>query len=339
MRSRTRYGVPPQRYPELAAIVGETSDNLPGVPGVGQGYAAKWINEYDGLDNVIAHADKITGKKGESLREHLGDVIRNRQLNALVCDLDLAVEPTTSRRSRGTASRCTSSSTPGVPRAARPPVRDVTSAGGDRRHRLRAGRRSALGPRRGRRLARRHALERRVRSACRSQGTLAARAPVRSTRSRWPPRRRRRLGRRGRRSRPRTTPRSPTWFADPRPAQGLHDAKGPMLALAARGWSLRGLASDTALSAYLARPDQRSYDLADLTLRYLKRELKVGARRRRAAHASTRVEDAARRAETAMLARPGRSRPGRRTRRRARGARRHAACSPTSSCRSSTCSR
>ncbi len=56
----------------------------------------------------------------------------------------------------------------------------------------------------------------------------------------------------------------------------LHDAKGPMLALAARGWTLAGLERDTALSAYLARPDQRSYDLADLTLRYLKRELKAG---------------------------------------------------------------
>src|SRR3954462_15458450 len=95
-----RYGIPPERYPELAALVGETSDNLPGVPGVGQGYAAKWINQYDGLDNVITHADEITGKKGEALREHLGDVIRNRQLNALVRDLpldkapvDLAVRP------------------------------------------------------------------------------------------------------------------------------------------------------------------------------------------------------------------------------------------------------
>ena len=88
-----KYGVPPHRYPELAAIVGETSDNLPGVPGVGQGYAAKWINQFDGLDNVIARADEITGKKGEALRAHLGDVIRNRQLNALVRDLTLPVRP------------------------------------------------------------------------------------------------------------------------------------------------------------------------------------------------------------------------------------------------------
>ena len=67
-----------------------------------------------------------------------------------------------------------------------------------------------------------------------------------------------------------------TWLADEKVPKVLHDAKGPMLALAARGWELGGLERDTALSAYLARPDQRSYDLADLTLRYLKRELKAG---------------------------------------------------------------
>ena len=65
------------------------------------------------------------------------------------------------------------------------------------------------------------------------------------------------------------------WLADGAVPKVLHDAKGPMLALRARGWRLAGLERDTALSAYLARPDQRSYDLADLTLRYLKRELKA----------------------------------------------------------------
>ncbi len=89
-----RYGVPPQRYPELAALVGETSDNLPGVPGVGPKTAAKWITQYDGLDNVIANADQIKGKAGDSFREHLGDVIRNRRLNALVCDLELTATVT-----------------------------------------------------------------------------------------------------------------------------------------------------------------------------------------------------------------------------------------------------
>lgn len=76
-----KYKVPPHRYPELAALTGETADNLPGVPGVGPGFAAKWINQFDGLENVIAHAGEISGKKGEALREHIPDVLRNRKLN------------------------------------------------------------------------------------------------------------------------------------------------------------------------------------------------------------------------------------------------------------------
>ena len=88
-----RYGVMPERYPHLAALVGEPSDNLPGVPGVGPKTAAKWINLYDGLDGVIAHAGQIKGKAGQSLRDHLDDVMRNRRLNHLLTDLDLGVAP------------------------------------------------------------------------------------------------------------------------------------------------------------------------------------------------------------------------------------------------------
>ena len=88
-----RYGVPPERYPQLAALVGESSDNLPGVPGVGPKTAAKWITLYDGLDGVIARADQIKGKAGQSLRKHMADVVRNRRLNHLVTDLDLKVAP------------------------------------------------------------------------------------------------------------------------------------------------------------------------------------------------------------------------------------------------------
>jgi DNA polymerase-1 len=67
------------------------------------------------------------------------------------------------------------------------------------------------------------------------------------------------------------------WLADPDRPKVLHDAKGPMLALSARGWTLLGLTTDTALAAYLVRPDQRSYDLADLVLRNLGRELRAEA--------------------------------------------------------------
>lgn len=84
-----KYLVPPARYPELAALVGETSDNLPGVPGVGPKTAAKWIAQYDGLDNIVARAEQVPGKAGQSLRDHLDDVVRNRRLNALLRDLEL----------------------------------------------------------------------------------------------------------------------------------------------------------------------------------------------------------------------------------------------------------
>ena len=65
------------------------------------------------------------------------------------------------------------------------------------------------------------------------------------------------------------------WLADPTRPKVMHDSKPALLAFAAHGWQLAGVATDTALAAYLARPDQRSYDLADLALRYLHRELRV----------------------------------------------------------------
>ncbi|MDO4254657.1 MAG: DNA polymerase I [Kocuria sp.] len=86
-----KYKVPPQYYPDLAALTGEQADNLPGVPGVGPGFAAKWIEAYGDLESVISHAEKITGKKGEALRENLDLVRRNRKLNRLETGLDLGV--------------------------------------------------------------------------------------------------------------------------------------------------------------------------------------------------------------------------------------------------------
>ena len=93
-----RYGIGPELYPDLAALVGETSDNLPGVPGVGEKTAAKWLLAHGGLAGVIAAADTIKGKAGESLRAHLPDVERNRRLNRLVDDLALDVEVEELRR-------------------------------------------------------------------------------------------------------------------------------------------------------------------------------------------------------------------------------------------------
>ncbi|MEY4993889.1 MAG: hypothetical protein RIS82_1011 [Actinomycetota bacterium] len=83
-----KYGIHARQYPDLAALVGETSDNLPGIPGVGPKTAAKWLQAYGDLNGVLAAANSITGKVGESLREHQGLAVRNRRLNHLVRDLD-----------------------------------------------------------------------------------------------------------------------------------------------------------------------------------------------------------------------------------------------------------
>lgn len=83
-----KYGVHAEQYPDLAALVGETSDNLPGIPGVGPKTAAKWLQHYGTLGNILENAHEITGKVGESLREHSELAVRNRRLNHLVRDLD-----------------------------------------------------------------------------------------------------------------------------------------------------------------------------------------------------------------------------------------------------------
>lgn len=87
-----KYKVTPAQYPDLAALRGETADNIPGVPGVGDGFAARWINQFGSLDGICEHADEIGGKKGESLRANIDQVKLNRKVNALVRDVDLGVD-------------------------------------------------------------------------------------------------------------------------------------------------------------------------------------------------------------------------------------------------------
>jgi DNA polymerase-1 len=267
-----KYGVPPHRYPELAAIVGETSDNLPGVPGVGAGFAAKWINQFDGLDNVIAHAEEITGKKGESLREHLDDVIRNRRLNALVCDLPLEVEPDDLVRTEWDRQAALElldelefrgELRTRILDTLAPAEEPVVEAGFDLAGRtiepgdlgsyleglvgepvglyVRGSWGSGTGRIDGLAFALADGQAAYVDATALAADDDAALA---------------------------------AWLADPERPKILHDANGPLLAVRAHGWRLCGLATDTAMMAYLVAPDQRSYALADLTLRYLKRELR-----------------------------------------------------------------
>ena len=267
-----KYGVPPHRYPELAALVGEDSDNLPGVPGVGPKTAAKWINEHDGLEGVITHADKIKGKAGDNLRAHLGDVMRNRKLNALVLDLPLPVGPADLARQpwdRHEVHTLFDGLEFRVLRDRLFETLESVEVIDDSGFELLAERLEPGGL--GEWLEEHASGDARV--GLTVQGTWragtgevfsVALAAADGTAAWF--------------DAGEVTPEDDaafvSWLGSPERPKVMHDAKGPMLALAARGWELRGLVVDTALAAYLVRPDQRSYDLADLTLRYLRRELK-----------------------------------------------------------------
>ena len=84
---REKYGLSPAQYPDFAAVRGDPSDNLPGIPGVGEKTASKWITEFGSLAALVDRVDEVKGKAGDALREHLANVLRNRQLTALVTDL------------------------------------------------------------------------------------------------------------------------------------------------------------------------------------------------------------------------------------------------------------
>jgi len=266
-----KYGVPPRLYSDLAALVGESSDNLPGVPGVGPKTAAKWIQQYGDLTGVVAHVGEIKGKAGESLRDNLDAVMRNRRLNQLVHDVPVDV------------------SVDGLQRQSwdREEVHKVFDGLEFRvlRDRL---------------FATLEAVEVEADSGFDLQGSVlsSAQVPAWLAEHAGPGAR---VGVHVDGTWARGTGDAvalavatgsgvaayldlvhldaaaegavATWLGDPDRPKALHDAKGPMQALAARGLPLAGITSDTALSAYLVRPDQRSYDLADLVLRHLSREL------------------------------------------------------------------
>jgi DNA polymerase-1 len=86
-----RYGIRPEQYPDVAALVGESSDNLIGITKVGEKTAVKWLGIYGDLDGILAHADEIKGVVGQNLRDERENAIRNRRLNKLVTDVPLDV--------------------------------------------------------------------------------------------------------------------------------------------------------------------------------------------------------------------------------------------------------
>ena len=268
-----KYLVPPARYPELAALVGETSDNLPGVPKVGPKTAAKWIDQYDGLDGILAHADSIKGVAGNNLRENIEQVRTNRRLNALVRDLDLPVTLADLERRDWD-------------REATHELFDALEFRVLRDRLIEALPNEDEEPQGGFQIDGTTLETGQVADWLTENATADATVGL-TVAGTW-----------GRGTGDATslalataagaaawidlTDLSPEddaalaeWFADETRAKALHDGKGPLHALRARGWDPRGLTCDTQLAAYILRPDQRTYDLADLTMRHLKRELRL----------------------------------------------------------------
>lgn len=265
-----KYLVTPARYPELAALVGETSDNLPGVPGVGPKTAAKWLAEHDGLENLLARAEQVRGKAGESFRERLEDVRRNRQLNALVRDVEIDCIPSQLIRAEWDRAKVGELFGALEFRVLRERLAELSDGADDEvtdEKFVVEGEKLAPGTVAGW-LAEHGAGELGVHFVGRwGSGTgdvtgVGLAAPS---------------GEGAYLDTATFTPEDDAafaaWAADATRPKLIHDAKGPMLGVAGRGWELDGVACDTMLAAYLLHPDQRSHQLEDLVLRYLKREL------------------------------------------------------------------
>lgn len=92
-RVEEKYGLTPAMYPDMAALVGEKSDNIPGVAKVGEKTAIKWLTTYDGFENLLANADNIKGVAGKNFAAMVDQVRLNRELNALLRDVDLPKKP------------------------------------------------------------------------------------------------------------------------------------------------------------------------------------------------------------------------------------------------------
>ncbi|WP_427175098.1 DNA polymerase I [Arthrobacter sp. 92] len=263
-----KYFVTPAEYSDLAALVGESADNLPGVPGVGPKTAAKWINLYGGLEGVLEHLDAIGGKVGEALRENVEAVKRNRRLNRLHTDLKLPVtlddlaDPRPDQaaleelfdtlefktiRSRLFALY----GSEGVDLAERENLDTpdyITPAGAAELSAFLAagaGQRSAVAvdlvPGRIGEDAAALAIVRDGAAAyidlssqdAEAENVLAA------------------------------------WLRDPEAPKVMHGFKAALKAMTARGLELEGVVDDTSISGYLIQPDRRSYELAELAQHHL----------------------------------------------------------------------
>lgn len=268
-----KYGLTPSQYPDFAALRGDPSDNLPGIPGVGEKTASKWILEYGSLQELVDKADTVRGKVGDSLRANLASVILNRELTDLVRTVPLPYVPAQLALApwdRDQIHRLFDDLEFRVLRdrlfetleAVEPEVDEGFQLAGQAlepgtvaawlAEHTGDGRRSGLAV---------------VGTYTPYDGDATAVAIASAD---------------GDGAYIDTTTVTPDdeaalaeWLADAARPKTLHEAKQAIHALAGRGWELGGVTSDTALAAYLVRPGQRSFALDDLSLRYLRRELRA----------------------------------------------------------------
>ena len=268
-----KYGLTPQQYPDFAALRGDPSDNLPGIPGVGEKTATKWISEFGSLQDLVDNVDAVRGKVGDALRANLSHVVLNRELTELERDVPLAQTPDTLRMQpwdrdqihrlfddlefRVLRDRLFDTLAPVEPEVDEGfDVRGGALAPGEVADWLADhvgdGRRAGLSV---------------VGTHLPAGGDATAVAIAAAD------------GDSCYIDTATMTPEDETalgeWLGDEARPKALHEAKSAAHDLAGRGWALRSVSSDTALAAYLVRPGQRSFTLEDLSLRYLRRELRA----------------------------------------------------------------
>ncbi|MFZ1175081.1 MAG: DNA polymerase I [Mycobacterium sp.] len=271
-----KYGLTPKQYPDFAALRGDPSDNLPGIPGVGEKTASKWIIEYGSLQSLVDNVDSVRGKVGDALRAHVANVVLNRDLTELVRDVPLAQTPDTLRLQPWDRDHIHRLFDDLEFRVLRDRLFDTLAAAGgrvpeaDEGFDVRGGGLEAGTV--GRWLAE-HASDGRrcglaVAGTHLPYGGDATALGIAAAD--------------GEGAYIETATLTPdddaalaAWLADPAKPKALHEAKLAIHDLTGRGWTLGGLTSDTALAAYLVRPGQRSFTLDDLSLRYLRRELRA----------------------------------------------------------------
>ncbi|MER5602375.1 DNA polymerase I [Streptomyces sp. NPDC002265] len=275
-----KYGLTPAQYPDFAALRGDPSDNLPGIPGVGEKTAAKWINQFGSFADLVERVDEVKGKAGQNLRDHLDAVKLNRRLTEMVRDVELP--KTVADLERAPYDRKTMAMILDTLEIRNPSLRE----------RLLAVDPGAVDAESAAVVTEGVELDGTVLGTGELAGWLAGHAgevlgvAMVDT---WA------LGS-GSVSEVALAAGGgaaawfdsseldeadenafAAWLSDADAPKVLHNAKRAMRVLAEHGWSVAGVRMDTALAAYLVKPGRRSFDLDALSLEYLGRELAPAA--------------------------------------------------------------